>query len=336
MTILSATHRRLNTLSLSAIAVALGVFAVPAANAADVNKSVAAVYYGEVGVGNFDPTGYHAYQEMLKNNGFDKSEFAESVPFEKAVEVLTDFGRRDFGLVIVHSEGYQAAVHRVAADFPNTHFVISPAGEAGDLPNVSVYRENPFHVLLLPGLIASLSAKSGQVGYIGAIPLPGILKEGGGFLAGAKLGNPDVKFQTVWINSFSDAGKAKEAASAMFSSGADVVGHTVDTASQGIFQAAREAGKKAIGGFADEGQANSDVVLTSGIYGDLHVWDRIAKDYLSGSIKPGVHEFGLCDGGVTLGVFNGVSDEIKAKVETVRDDICSGKLKLEEQALPTP
>jgi hypothetical protein len=132
MSILSAAYGRLNALSVSAIIAAVSAFTILPSEAADVNKNVAAVFYGEVGVGNFDPTGYHAYQEMLKNHSFDKSEFAESVPFEKAVEVLTDFGRRGFGLVILHSEGYQSAARRVAAEFPDTKFVITPAGDGVD------------------------------------------------------------------------------------------------------------------------------------------------------------------------------------------------------------
>lgn len=154
---------RHNFVCATALSIGFAMSFADAARAEDPIKSVAPVFLGEVKVGNFDPTAFHAYHSMIKNKKFEKSEFAEAVPFEKAVEVLADFARRGFGLVIAHSEGYQAAVHRVAEEFPDTHFVISPAGETGDLPNVSVYEENPFHVLLLPGMVAVLTADNGHL-----------------------------------------------------------------------------------------------------------------------------------------------------------------------------
>lgn len=320
---------------IAAAALTLSLSSGGVLQAQEINRSVAAVFLGEVHVGNFDPTAYAAWEKMLSEHDFERSEFAEAVPFEQGVETLTDFARRGFGLIIAHSEGYQAAVHRVAAEFPDTHFVISPAGETGGLPNVSVYRENPFHVLLLPGMVAGLTSTSGKIGYVGAVPLPGILKEGGGYVAGAKLANPDIAVDIVWTNSFEDAGRAKEAALAMYQAGADVVGHTVDTASQGIFQAAAETGNKAIGGFADEGLTSS-VVLTSGIYNDDLVWGHIANDYLSGTIEGKVYEFGLCEDGVKLGSYNDVPEDIQARIQQTRDSICSGELVLEEAALPSP
>lgn len=299
-------------------------------------KKVAAIFFGQAKVGNFEITGSTAFEAMVKKYGFE-SEFAEQVPFEGGKEVMTDFANREFDLVVAHSSGYQSAVLDVAPNFPKTWFVLMVDGDStGGNPNVAVYAFSTYEVLYLSGAVAGLMTKSTKLGIVGAIPLPGIRSEMAGFIDGAKAANPAVEVESIWINSFTDAAKGKEAALAMIGRGADIIGHVSDAAGEGVFQAAREKGAKAIGAFADEGITNPDVVLTSGSFNEMLSWDLLGKGLSEGTLEPKVNFGGIKEGWISQGGYHNVPEDVQAKIEAMRADILSGKLVLTPRMVPEP
>ena len=222
---------------------------------------------GEVGVGNYEITGYNAFKEMVAKYGME-SEYAEATQYEQAAEVLTDFANREFDLIISHSGGFQSASLQVAPDFPDSWFLWTIDGDTtGGLPNCAIYAFSTA-VNYVSGVTAGLMTKTNKLGMVGAIPLPGIREEIASFADGAKYVNPKAETEVIWINSFMDAAKAKEAALAMYGRGADVVGHVTDQAAAGLFQAARDTGNWACGECYDEAKTNPDVVLTSGMFNE--------------------------------------------------------------------
>ena len=297
-------------------------------SAAAGKKKVGAIFFGQVKVGNFEPTGYTAFTSMVEKYGFE-SEFAEQVPFEKGKEVMSDFANRGFDMVVAHSSGYQAAVLEVAPKFPNTWFILMVDGSStGNNRNVAIYKFSTYEVLYLPGVVAGLMTKTNKIGVVGSIPLPGIRSEMAGFIDGAKSVNPDLDVEVIWINSFVDAAKAKEASLAMMGRGADIVGHVSDAAGEGVFQAAREKGIKGIGAFADEGLAHSDVVLTSGIFNENLAWDLLGKALSDGSLTSRINFGGLKEGWISQGGYHNVSKSVQDKAAAIKQDIISGKIKL--------
>ncbi|HVY21101.1 MAG TPA: BMP family protein [Bauldia sp.] len=327
-------NRRTVLGTLGAAAASTMILAATGGKAVAKTFKAGGIFYGQVKVGNFEPTGYNAFQAMAKKYGIE-TEYAESIDFDKAKEPLTDFGNRGFDLVVAHSSGYQAAVLDVAPKFPNTWFVLMVDGDStGNNPNVAVYGFSTYEVLYLPGAVAGLMTKTNKIGLIGAIPLPGIRAEMAGFIDGAKAVNPAVEVESIWINSFTDAAKAKEASLAMIGHGADVVGHAADSASEGIFQASREKGTKAIGAFADEGLTNGDVVLVSGLYNEDLTWDLVGKGLTEGSLKPTITFGGIKEGWVSLGGYHDVPQDVQDKIAKLRDDIASGKTVLTPRMVP--
>jgi basic membrane protein A len=300
------------------------------------SKKVGGIFFGEVKVGNFEPTGYAGFTAMVKKYGFS-SETAEGVAFEKAKEALSDFGNRGFDLVVAHSSAYQSAILEVAPKFPKTWFIVMVDGDStGNLPNVAVYRFSTYEVLYLSGAVAGLMTKSNKIGVVGAIPLPGIRSEMAGLIDGAKAVNPNLQAEAIWINSFTDAAKAKEASLAMIGRGADIVGHVCDSAGEGIFQAAREKKLKAIGAFADEGLTNPDVVLTSGSYNEILSWDLVGKGLSDGSLAPKIVSGGLKEGWLVQGGYHDVPKDVQDKVAALASDIISGKVTLTPRMAPGP
>jgi basic membrane protein A len=304
--------------------------------AREAKKKVALVLTFKKNVGNFDPSAYAGFSQMVKRYGFD-SEIAEVAGYDQAPSVLSDFGQRGFDMVIANSQGYQAAVLQVAPKYPDTWFVIYPdASTTGGNKNVASWVPDPYEMQYLPGVVAGLMTKTNKLGIVGSIPLPAIRGEAAGFEDGAKSVNSKVKVSAIWINSFTDVAKAKEAALSLYDGGADIVVHLADTAGLGVFQAAREQKKWAIGAFADEGKRNRDVVLTSGTFNFWKHYGEMGQLLASGKLQAKLYKSTVCDDGLIMGTVNHVPANVLARVQAVKSSICSGKLKLKPRLAPNP
>ncbi len=83
-------------------------------------------------------------------------------------------------------------MEKVAAEFPNTKFVI--VDSVVKLPNVRsvVFKEEEGSYLV--GVLAGMASKSGKVGFIGGMDIPLIRKFACGYAQGAKAANGKVQF----------------------------------------------------------------------------------------------------------------------------------------------
>ena len=289
---------------------------------------------GEVAIGNFEITGYNAFKEMVATYGME-SEYAEATPYEQAPEVLTDFANRGFDLIVAHSGGFQSAALQVAPDFPDSWFVWTIDGDStGGLPNCAIYAFSTA-INFVSGAVAGMMTKTNKVGVVGAIPIPGIREEVAGFIDGALYVNPKIESEVIWINSFMDATKAKEAALAMYGRGADVIGHVTDQAAAGLFQAARDTGNWACGECYDEVTTNPDVVLTSGIFNESLSMNDLGKRLTEGTLQPTIYKGGWPEEWLIQGSYNeAVPPEVVDEANAIVADLQSGKLVWDPRKVP--
>ncbi len=97
----------------------------------------------------------------------------------------------------------------------------------------------------LNGLMAGALTKSNKIGYVGAFPIPEVVRHIDAYALGVKATNPRAKVEVRWIYSWFDPQKAKEAAEALVAAGVDCLAFTEDT--QSVVQVAEEhtaAGKQ--------------------------------------------------------------------------------------------
>jgi basic membrane protein A len=95
----------------------------------------------------------------------------------------------------------------------------------------------------------------------------------------------------------------------------------------GVYQAAKDAGKLAIGVDSNQNHIQPGTMLTSMLKRvDVAVYN-VAKGH-----KPGVSVLGLAEGGVDYAVDEHnaklVTDDMKAKIEAAKADIIGGKIKV--------
>ena len=95
--------------------------------------------------------------------------------------------------------------------------------------NVGTYFADFYQVYYLNGLMAGALTETGKVGYVGAHPIPEVVRHINAFALGVREVNPSATVSVRWINAWYDPGKAREAAEALIAEGCDALAFTEDS-----------------------------------------------------------------------------------------------------------
>jgi basic membrane protein A len=224
------------------------------------------------------------------------------------------------------------AVDKVAKEFPKTRFTLIDG--IVKQPNVQSVLFKEHEGSFLVGVAAALASKSGKVGFVGGMDIPLIRRFACGYEQGVKYANPRAEVVQNMTGTtpaaWNDPGRGGELAKGQFDRGVDVIYAAAGATGIGVYQAAKDRGKFAIGVDSNQNHLHPGTMLTSMVKRvDMVAYDSFkhAKD---GSWKPGITVLGLKEGGVdwALDQHNEklVSPEMKAKVEAAKADIVAGKI----------
>jgi len=189
--------------------------------------------------------------------------YVEKVAQADQVEVLSDFARREYRLIIAHGGQFEAAVKQVAAQFPDSFFVVSDGVVTGK--NIASLQVDHLQIAYLAGTVAGQMSQSNKVAFLTAQAFTTTDQERRGFELGAKSVNPNVEVKASYTNDWNDVSKAKEATAALLASGVDVVYNMLDAAAAGVLQTLSDKGAYAIGYFEDQLSLAPKTVLTSAV-----------------------------------------------------------------------
>src|SRR5215213_4200711 len=154
----------------------------------------------------------------------------------------------------------------------------------------------------LVGALAALAGGSKKVGFVGGMDIPLIHKFEAGYRAGVKHVCPDcqvlVGYAGVTPEAFRNPGKGKELALSQYQQGVNVIFHASGSTGLGVFEAARQTGKLAIGVDADQYSEAPGYILTSMVKRiDVALFEA-AKRVKDGAFAGGIYDFGLAQDGV--------------------------------------
>ncbi len=277
---------------------------------------------------SFNESAYRGIEKWKKDTGKTYLEFeiANETQREQALRRMAERGASP---IIGIGFGQATAMEKIAKEFPKLQFAIIDS--VVNQPNVQsiLFREQEGSFLV--GMMATIASKTGKVGFVGGMDIPLIRKFQCGYEQGAKYAGPKTEvFANMTGNTgaaWADPARGGELARAQFGKGADVVFAAAGGTGIGVYQAAKDAGKLAIGVDSNQDHLQPGTMLTSMVKGvDVAVYN-VAK-----SFKPGLLVLGLKEGGVgySLDQYNAklVTPEMKKKVEAAKADIISGKIKV--------
>ena len=180
--------------------------------------------------------------------------------------------------------------------------------------------------------------ETAKVGFVGGMAIPLIRKFGWGYRQGAKYANPQVEtFQNMTGSTpaaFADPAKGSELAKSQFSKGVDVVYAAAGGTGMGVYQAAKDAGKYAIGVDSNQNHLQPGTMLTSMVkkvgVAAYNTWDEAEK----GTWQAGIKVLGLKEGAVEWAYDDHNKDlitpEIKSYLDGLQADIIAGNIQVHD------
>ena len=277
---------------------------------------------------SFNEAAYRGAERWKQETGktYLDFEIANATQREQAMRRMADRGANPIVGVGV-SQG--STVAKMAKAYPKLQFAI--IDDVVDLPNVQSILFKEHEGSFLVGMMAALASKTGKVGFVGGMDIPLIRKFQCGYAQGAKHANPKVEVLAAMTGTtpaaWGDPARGGELAKAQFAKGVDVVFAAAGGTGVGVYQAAKDAGKLAIGVDSNQNHLQPGTMLTSMVKRvDVAVYNAFQ------GIKPGVSALGLKEGGVDVAMDEHnaklVTPEMKAKVDAARADIIAGRIQV--------
>ncbi|ROR31878.1 nucleoside-binding protein [Mobilisporobacter senegalensis] len=259
---------------------------------------------GGVNDQSFNQSAWEGLQNLQKNTGADISylESTQETDYAPNLDKQVDEGKN-----LIWGIGFAMAdaIITAAETNPDVNFAIidnayetTPANVTG----VMFRAQEPSFVV---GYIAGLTSKTGKVGFVGGMKGNIIDQFEYGYRAGvdyaAKELGKEITVDVQYAESFSDSAKGKAIATKMFSSDCDIVFHAAGGVGVGVIEAAKEAGKFAIGVDRDQAYLAPENVLTSALKLVNVAVELVSTEALNGTQIGGqTYNYGLAEDAVGI------------------------------------
>lgn len=300
---------------------------------------------GEIGWSKRQAVAVDAVRQKFGNK-VDITVVDHTDTFQEAVHIFRTLAANGNKLVFGTSFSHFQPLLKVAPNFPDT--VFECCSGLSTLPNLGVFEAKYFQGSYVAGATAGHMSKTGKIGFIGPFPVPDIVAPANSLLLGAQSVNPDAECHIIFLDSWNDPGKERQAAKALASQGCDVICPMTDTPSGVQYAGAHDIWS--IGYASDMSRFASGTQLTAFTLHWGSEYIRNTKEVLTGTWEPENRWDGLSTGVVQLAPFNkNIPDKTVAEMKQLISDIesgavhpfkgpikdQSGKLRIAEGAVPT-
>jgi basic membrane protein A len=254
-----------------------------------------------------------------------KTSYVENVPEGPDAErVIRDLATSGHKLIFTPSFGYMEPTLKVAQDFPDVKFESITGLKTA--PNVAIANARYYEGRYLAGIAAGRMTKTHLAGYVAGMPIPEVLQGINAFSLGMRSVDAKAQVKVLWLNTWFDPGKERDAAMALMDQGADVL--AFHTASSAVMAAAQERGKFAVAYHSDMRKVAPDAQLVAVTHQWGDYYKRRTQAVLDGTWKTGNVWGGVKEGMIRVGWFGSkvprpVQDEVMAR----QRDIAAGKLR---------
>jgi basic membrane protein A len=270
-------------------------------------------------------------QRFTADTGIEVKEVepTNDAQIEQGLKKLAKAGK---GPIVAVGFAMANAVSAAAQEYPDTQFtLIDMVVEEANVQNV-VFKEHEGSFLV--GVLAAMKSETGVVGFVGGMDIPLIRRFACGYEQGVKYQNSSVKVLQNMTGStyhaWNNPTKGGELTRSQIESGADVVFAAAGGTGVGVYQAAADMGKYAIGVDSNQNHLQPGTMLTSMVkrVGDAAYssWEAARN----GTWEAGFQALGLAEGGVdwALDEHNRslVSAKMEARVNAIKPAIIAGDI----------
>lgn len=321
------------TISRSAVFAGM-LLAASAASAADINPAVVFDMGGKFDK-SFNQGVYDGVERFKEESGIEYQEFEVTNETQRE-QAIRRMARRGANPILGVGFAQAGPMEAVAKDYPDTQFTLID-GKV-DLPNVQSVLFKEQEGSFLVGVLAAMASETDTVGFVGGMDIPLIRRFACGYEQGARHADKTVEviqnMTGTTPSAWNDPGRGSELAKGQFDRGVDVIYAAAGGTGVGVYQAAKDAGKLAIGVDSNQNYMHPGSMLTSMLKRvDVAAFNAF-NDAMNGNWEPGVKVLGLAEEGVdwALDEHNAdlITDEMKEAVAQVKDAIIAGDISVHD------
>lgn len=302
----------------------VALFTVLVSAASQATDNIGFIYVSPIGDAGWTYQHDLGRKEMEKNlDGKVTTSYVENVSEGADAErVIREMAKRGDKAIFATSFGYMNYMLKVSKQFPKTAFMHATGYKMGK--NMGLYNARFYEARYVTGVIAGEMTKTNKLGYVAAFPIPEVLQGINAFIRGARSVNPKAELSVIWVNSWYDPGKEREAAMTLISQGADMITHHTD--STAVVQAAEEKGVHAFGYHSDMSKYGPHAQLAAATHHWGDYYTRIVKEVEAGTWKPTNVWGGYKEGMVSLSPLSPqIPADVVKVVKSLEADLRAGK-----------
>ena len=263
---------------------------------------------------------------------------------DQNVQALADAG---MDLVVGVGFAFSEGINTIAPDYPDVNFMIVDGfatiptefsgfpNEPDAIPNVADYTFKEQEGSFLVGAAAVLKCECKTIGFLGGQTGPLIQKFQAGYEAGAHQIDPEVEVLVEYIGddttAFVNPVAGEELSTKMYDEGAEIIYHAAGASGAGLFNAAVEAQKEAIGVDSDQyltaSPEQQPLILTSMLKRvDVAVYNSI--EAVGNGSFGGSQVFGMAEDGVDYATSNPeqLTSDITEQLDEFKQQIIDGTI----------
>ena len=291
---------------------------------------------GGKGDKSFNDSAYRGMLNAANDFGADYTEFEPGQDADRETG-LRKLAQAGYDVIIGVGFLFSDSIKNVAEDYPDVRLAcidydVRPGEELPSNLAGLKFREEEGSFLV--GVLAAMKTETGRIGFIGGMDIPLIHKFEAGYVAGARYVNPGISVTVAYAGTtpqaFADPARGKELALLQYGRGVDVIYHASGSTGNGVIEAAREAGRLAIGVDSNQNYMAPGNVLTSMVKRVDNAVYMTIKAVYEGTFESGVREFGLAEDGVAYAVDEYheelITEDMIAAAEEAKAAIIAGEI----------
>ncbi|MBO5574542.1 MAG: BMP family ABC transporter substrate-binding protein [Clostridium sp.] len=317
--------------------------------AAEAEKSdkpirVCIVYTGNLGDKSYNDSCNMGAEKAVADFGIELKSLEGGTADEWKANLLAAC-EEGYDLIIGASSNIADYITEYGPSYPDTKFAVIDT--TVDLPNVESISFAQNQGSFLAGAAAAMFTQKTDIegvneehiiGWVGGMDIPVLHDFYTGYEQGAKYIDPDIQILQSFAGEWQNPLKGKELTLAQYDQGADIVMNVASGTGAGVLEAAKEAGKYAIGVDLNQDADQPGSVLTSMVKRVDNACYLVIQSVVDGTFAGGTTQYlDLSKGGVSLTDFSVIKEslgeqfpqDIVDKIDELNEKIISGEIVVE-------
>lgn len=251
-----------------------------------------------------------------------ETNFTTNVDPTDTQEISEQYAEDGYDVIYGTSFGFQDGMFKAAKEYPDTIFEHCSGFRTRE--NMGRYFARLYQGFYLGGLASGHLTESNTLGFVGAFPIPEVVRWINAWTIGAASVNPDVTVEVRWLNTWYDPASSVSGTNALIDQGADVIAHSMNSAS--TLQTANEKDVWGMGLYSPMREKGGENFVTSPIWN----WEKFYKPELeiikNDNWETNFDWWGLQEGLVDIAEMGPqVPQSVKDQVADEREAIANGE-----------